>query len=95
MFVSRKSIYDFLFMGIAMSALSVAIYDMFTNQLKSQKFDHRNEGVCQERVKLNLHHWIANVTIYVDVFFQNLSCTAAASHRVMQVYIQQKARAMA
>ena len=56
-------------MALVMGSLSVAIYEIFTDQTKCQKFNLAHEGQGQKGEKLDFRHSTGNVRFYIDDFF--------------------------
>ena len=66
---------------IVVLARSDLVYEIFTNQIKFQKFDLENEDQGQEREKWDLRHSIENVWFYTGEFFSPRSiCLHGYSH---------------
>ena len=47
-YANRKPVYDYVFGENCNVPLFVTVYEIFTNQIKCQKFDLENEGQCQK-----------------------------------------------
>ena len=60
-------------MTIVMFALSLNIYEIFTDQQKCQKFDLENEGQSQGREKRNLCHSTGYVRFHTSEFLRGLA----------------------
>ena len=63
------------FMAIVTFSISVAIYEIFTNQIKCKMSDLENESHGKEWKKWDLFHFTGNDWIYIGDFFQNLFST--------------------
>ena len=82
-------------MTIAMFAISLAIYEIFTKQIKFQKFDFDNVP-GQEVEKLDLRHSTGNVRFRISDFLQNFSYVRAYVYakRATPLHIHRQTRVM-
>ena len=58
--------------AIVLFALYVPIYEIFTNQIKCQKFDLENEGRGHGGESLDLCSSTRDIRVYVGVFFYRI-----------------------
>ena len=79
-----RQVRDFLSDGnslCSLSSLSLAVYEIYANQVKLQKFDLENECHCQGCEKRDLRDSPGNIQFSIDDFFsQNLYPTDGGGH---------------
>ena len=74
-------------MAVTIFAISVTIYNIFTNNIKCRKVYLENEDNGQKGGKLAFHHSTTYDSIYIlDIFFRNFNYQSANVHAKDNIY---------